>query len=141
MKRGVLLALVAATVTAVFVQVGESSAGKKKATLGIRTVAGRTLHIPPGATATEDVKCPKNFAAVSADPLPGANDLGYASVHPSLSKAQFLFGNPSLTNTYDSVGEAVCVAGAGNLYIRRASSARALSRARRELAQRLREHR
>jgi hypothetical protein len=139
MKKGLLI-VAAATVAALSVQVGES-AGVKKATLGIKTVAGKTLHIPPGETRKEDVKCPKNFAAISAEPVPGANLLGYAIVDPKLRKGSFLFGNPSLSNTYSASGQVVCVAGAGNLYLKRASNSRAMAQASEELARRVRERR
>ncbi|MBV9212153.1 MAG: hypothetical protein JOZ25_00725 [Actinobacteria bacterium] len=139
MHRAVLAVALAAT-TAALVAVTASSGADPTPTLGVRTVLGKMLHIPPGQVAKEDVHCPKHFVAISADPVNGANLIGYAAVQPTLKKASFGFGNPSVTTTYSSYGEAVCATGTpGALQVKAATAPGGASRALSDLARRIRE--
>jgi hypothetical protein len=93
--------------------------------LAVATYDGPDIVIPPLGTnevGSYIVRCPRRWQTTGFGVLNGANDIVYADPTTDGRGYEFLFGNPSTSDSFTASGNVRCEKGSKGLKVRRATA-------------------
>jgi hypothetical protein len=96
-----------------------------KPRLAVATFDGPDISIPPLGTndvGSYVVRCRRGWQTTGFGVLNGANDIVYADPTTDGRGYEFLFGNPSSSDSFTASGNVRCVKGSKGLKVRRATA-------------------
>jgi hypothetical protein len=96
-----------------------------KPRLAVATFDGPDILIPPSGTnevGSYVVRCPRGWQTTGFGVLNGANDIVYADPTTDGRGYEFLFGNPSTSDSFTASGNVRCEKGGKGLKVRKASA-------------------